>query len=34
MTKASNISSLSELRDRREEIKAEQEAARQGLTSI
>lgn len=33
MSKASNISSLTELRDRREEIKAEQEAARQGLTS-
>lgn len=33
MSKASNISSLSELRDRREEIKAEQEAARKGLTS-
>jgi len=33
MSKASNISSLSELRNRRDEIKAEQEAARQGLTS-
>lgn len=33
MSKASNISSLSELRDRREEIKTEQEAARRGLTS-
>jgi hypothetical protein len=32
-SKASNISSLSELRERREKIKAEQEAARQGLTS-
>lgn len=33
MSKASSISSLSELRERREKIKAEQQAARQGLTS-
>lgn len=33
MSKTSNISSLSELRERREAIKAEQQAARNGLTS-
>lgn len=33
MSKASNISSLAELRDRREEIAAEQKTARAGLTS-
>lgn len=33
MSKTSNISSLSELRSRREAIKAEQDAARQGFTS-
>ncbi|TXF90982.1 hypothetical protein FUA23_04050 [Neolewinella aurantiaca] len=33
MSKASNINSLTELRERREAIKAEQEAARRGLTT-
>jgi hypothetical protein len=33
MSKASNINSISALRERREEIKSEQEAARRGLTS-